>query len=85
MNGRSGSSAGLKGPIVLSDAIGRDLSAEEGQLMTQHEDLGVLRHRVHPVDANRIVHAVDNAVEETELRGRRASYGPSFPVKAPSE
>ena len=85
MNGRSGSSAGLKGPIVLSDAIGRDLPAEEGQLVTQHEDLGVLRHRVHPVDADRIEDAVDKAVGERERRGRRASFSPSFPVKAPNE
>ena len=69
----------------MSDDIGRDLPAEEGQLVTQHEDLGVLRHRVHPVDADRIEDAVDKALEERERRGRRASFSQSSLVKAPNE
>jgi hypothetical protein len=49
--------------------------------VTQHEDLGVLRHRVQPVAADRIEDAADEAVEERECRGRPASFSPSFLVK----
>jgi hypothetical protein len=69
-----------EGPTVLSDAIGRDPPSEEGQLVTQHEDLGVLRLRVRPVDADRIEDAVDKAVVKRDRRGRRASFSPSYLV-----
>ena len=62
-----------------------DLALEHGELMAQHEDLGVLGHAVHPVDADRLCDATDEAVEEGERHGRRASPSSSCLVKPPDE
>ena len=62
-----------------------DLALEHGQLMAQHEDLGVLRHSVHPMNADRFEHAVNEAVEEGERHRRRASPSRSYLVKPPDE
>jgi hypothetical protein len=39
-----------------------DLALEHGQLMAQHEDLGVLGHAARLVDADRLYDATDEAV-----------------------
>jgi hypothetical protein len=62
-----------------------DPALEHGQLMAQHEDLGVLRHSVHPMNADRFEHAVNEAVEEGERHRRRASPSRSYLVKPPDE
>ena len=61
------------------------LAPEHGELVAEHEDLGVLGHRVHPVDADRFEDAVDEAVEEGERHGRRASPSSSYLVKPAGE
>jgi hypothetical protein len=42
------------------------LAAEHGELMAECEDLGVLGYLFHPVDADRLEDAVDEAVEKGE-------------------
>jgi hypothetical protein len=61
------------------------LALEHGQLVTQHEDLGVLGHRVHPMNPNHLDDTADEAVEEGERHGRRASPSSSCLVKPPDE
>ena len=61
------------------------LALEHGQLMAQHEDLGVLGYAVHLVDADRLCDATDEVVEEGERHRRRASPSSSFLVKPPDE
>ena len=51
---------------------GIGLALEHRQLVTQHEDLGVLGHRVHLVDADRFGDAQKEAVEEGERHEQRA-------------
>jgi hypothetical protein len=50
-------------------------------LVTQDEDLGVLGHGIHPVDADCVKDAVDETVEKGERYGRRASFSASRLVK----
>ena len=42
------------------------MPAQNGQLVAQHEDLGVLGDGVHPVDPDQLDDASDQAVEEAE-------------------
>jgi hypothetical protein len=50
-----------------------DLAAKHGQLVAQHEDLGVLRRGIRPVDANDLEHAPDQTVEEGQCHRGGAS------------
>ena len=49
-----------------------DLALEDGELVVQHEDLGVFGHNVHLVDADRFGDAANQAVEEGERHEQRA-------------
>jgi len=51
--------------------------------MVQHEDLGVLGHAVHLVDADRLCDATHELVEEGERHRGRASPSSSCLVKLP--
>jgi len=62
-----------------------DLTLEHGLLMAQHEDLGVLGHAVHLVDADHLCEATDEAVGEGERHRWRASPSSSCLVKLPDE
>ena len=62
-----------------------DLALEHGQLVTQHQDLGVLGHAVHLVDADRLCEATYEAIEEGEGHRWRASLSSSCLVKLPDE
>ncbi len=62
-----------------------DPALEHGQLMAQHEDLGVLSHAVHPVDADCLGDATEEAVEEGEGHRWRASLNSSCLVKPTSK
>jgi hypothetical protein len=42
------------------------LTAQDGQLLAEHQDLGVLDDRAHPVDPDKLQDAADQAVEERE-------------------
>ena len=59
-----------------------DLALEHGQLMAQHEDLGVLGHGVHLVDADRLGDATDEPVEEGERHGSASLAEPIVPGQA---
>ena len=50
------------------------LASEHGQLVAQHEDLGVLGHAVHLVDADRLCEATDQAVEEGERHSQLSCF-----------
>jgi hypothetical protein len=63
----------------------RGLALEHGQLVAQHEDLGVLGHRVHLVDADCSDKSTDEAVEEGERHGQRASFSASCLVNSLDE
>ena len=62
-----------------------DLALEHGELVAQHEDLGVLCHRVRPVDADRLEDAPDEAIEKGEHHGQRASSSSTCLVKPADE
>jgi hypothetical protein len=62
-----------------------DLALEHSQLMAQPEDLCVLGHAVHLVDADRLCKATDDPIQEGERHRWRASPNSSCPVKPPDE
>jgi hypothetical protein len=45
---------------------------KHGKLMAEHEDLGVFRYGVRPVDASDVEDASKEAAEERQGHGRRA-------------
>jgi hypothetical protein len=58
-----------------SDQLNRgryDLAAEDGQLVAQDEDLGLLREGIGPVGPDEPEHATEELVEEREGHGRAA-------------
>ena len=69
------------GPVRPVETRTGDLAAEHCQLVTQHEDLGVLCDVVHPVDAHESECAVSQAVEEGEDHGELASPSELLLVK----
>jgi len=72
-------------PIRPGEARTGDLPLEHGELVAQHEDLGVLGQGVHPVDTYRLGDATDEAIEEGERHRRRASFSASCLVNPPDE
>ena len=50
-----------------------DLAAKHGELVAEHEDLGIFGDRVDPEDAERSEDASEESVEEGERHGGRAS------------
>jgi hypothetical protein len=57
------------------------LALEYPELVTEHEDLGVLGRCVHPMDPKQLGNAADETVEEAERHGRGASLPQSRLVK----
>jgi hypothetical protein len=68
-----------EGTVGPGEAGTGDLAAQHGQLVAEHEDLGVLGGCVHAVDAEHFQDAPDETVEEGERHGGRASPS-SFPL-----
>ena len=64
-------------PVRPGEAGTGDLPAQGGQLVTEHEDLGVLGGRLHPMDPKQFANTADQAVGEAERHGRGASLSPS--------
>jgi hypothetical protein len=58
-----------------------DLALEYGELVTEHEDLGVLGRGVHPTDPKQFGNAADKTVDEAERHGLGASLPQSWLVK----
>ena len=58
-----------------------DLAAQDGQLVAEHQDLRILGDGVHPVDAQELDDATDQAVEEAERHGVAGSPSRSCLVK----
>ena len=57
------------------------LAAEDSQLLAEHQDLGVLGDRFHPVDAQELNDAANQAAEEAEHHGTVASMSRARLVK----
>ena len=68
-------------PVRPAEARPGHLAAQHGQLMAQHEYLGVLRQAVHPVDAEELKGASGEAVEERQGHGPAAWPSASSLVK----
>jgi len=74
-------------PFALRSAIGTApsaltvKSAQDGQLLTEHQDLGILDEGVHTVDPNKLDDAVNQAVEEAQRHRTGASRRSSPLVK----
>jgi hypothetical protein len=73
------SEEGDEGTVGPGEAGTGDLTAQHGQLVAEHEDLGILGSCVHAVDAEHFQDAPDETVEEGECHGGRASPS-SFPL-----
>ena len=54
---------------------------EHGELVTEHEDLGVLGRGVHPMDPKQFGNTADKTVDEAERHGRGAPPDHSWLVK----
>ena len=76
------SEQGNERPVRPGEAGTGDLAAQDGELVSEDEDLGVLGHRVYPVHPDTLKHATDQAVEETERHGGRDWSDASSLVKA---
>ena len=70
-----------QGPIGPGETGAGDLSAHHGQLVAQHQDLGILGRSIRPVDANDLENAPDKPVEERQGHGARASLSSFWLVK----
>ena len=68
-------------PVGPAEPGSCDLAAQDGQLVAEHQDLGVLGDGVHPVDAQELDDATDQAVEEAERHGAAGSLVRSCLVK----
>jgi hypothetical protein len=68
-------------PIGSVEARTGDLSAEDGELVAQHQDLRLLGDDVHPVDPGQLEDASDESVEEAERHRTGASPSASSLVK----
>jgi hypothetical protein len=60
-----------------------NLAPEDGQLMAQHKDLGILGQSVRLMNPDSFEHAVDEAIEEGKPHRQRASLSRSHLVKHP--
>jgi hypothetical protein len=68
-------------PVREEEARTANLTAEDGELLAEQEDLGLLVDRVHSADPDEFTHATDQAEEEAERQGAGASSGRSCLVK----
>ena len=73
--------AGDERPVGPAEAGPCDLTAQHGQLVAEHQDLGIFGDGVHPVDPHELDDATDQAVEEAERHGPAASPRRSWLVK----
>jgi hypothetical protein len=64
---------------------GRDLTAQNGQLVAQHENLRVLGHLIHPMNEDQLGDPPEEPVEEGQGHERRTSPSASWLVKSGRE
>ena len=69
LSGHEAGQEGDEGTVGPGEAGTGDLAAEHGQLVAEHEDLGILGRGIRPVDANDLEDASDETVEEGQGHG----------------
>lgn len=64
---------GYERSVGPAEAGSGDLTAQDGQLLAEHEDLRGLGEGVHPMDAHELEDLTDQAVEEAKRHGPAGS------------
>jgi hypothetical protein len=68
-------------PVGPREPRSSDLAAEDGELVSEHEDLGILGDVAHPMQPSGLDDATDKAIEEAEGHDSAGSPPRSWLVK----
>jgi hypothetical protein len=75
LSGYESGQEGDEGTVGPGEAGTGDLTAQYGQLVAKHKDLGVLGRSIRPVDANELEEASEQTVEEGQGHDRSLTEG----------